>query len=336
MTHRTPGKSVLAMLFAAIALVAAACGGGTNNPASTSPGTSTLKVALIEPSLRNDLAFSQSMYAAVQSLTGTMNLTLTVSDNMFNLTDAANAMHQYAAQGYNLIIAHGSQYGGTVEQLAPQFPHTSFAWGTAAVTFNQPNIFAYQANAQEGGYVLGYEAAKMSKSHVVGVIGPIDVGDGHLYVVGFRAGALAANPSTTVRVSFTGSFSDTTLMSTAAKSYISQGVDVLTGTSQSVVGAIGVAKDSNCAWFGTQWDQSSLAPSAVVASQVYDWSGVIKQIVTAIRGGVLGGATYTITLGNGGEVIKYNSAYTLDPAVKAAGADVTSKIVGGSITPPTD
>jgi basic membrane protein A and related proteins len=323
------------IVLALVALVAGACGSSPSS-SSTSPSVQTLKVALIEPSLRNDLAFSQSMFAALQSLTGPMNLQIAITDNAFNVTDAANAMHQYAASGYNLVIAHGSQYGGTIQQLAPQFPKTSFAWGTAGVTFGQPNVFAYQANSQEGGYVEGYEAALLSKSHVLGVLGPIDVGDAHLYVVGFKAGALAADPHVTVHVSFTGSFSDTTLMSTAATSYVSEGADVLTGTSQSVVGAIGVAKNKNVAWFGTQWDQSSLASSQVVASQVYDWSGILKQMITAIRGGVLGGATYTITLGNDGEKITYNSSYTLSASVKTAGDGVVTKIINGAITPPTN
>ncbi len=329
-------RSLVVVGLALMALVLGACGSSTPAASVSPSGPQTLKVAIIAPSLRNDLAFSQSMYAAVQSLAGSMNLQVAISDNMFNVSDAANAMHQYAAQGYNLIIAHGSQYGGTVQQLAGQFPNTSFAWGTAGVTFGLPNVFAYQANAQEGGYVMGYEAALLSKSKVLGVLGPIDVGDGHLYVVGFKAGALAAQPGANIHVSFTGSFSDTTLMAAAATSNVSSGADVLTGTSQSVVGAIGVVKDKNLAWFGTQWDQSSLATSNVVASQVYDWTGVIKQIVTAIRGGVLGGATYTITLGNNGEKIVYNSGYTLDPSVHDAGQAVLTKIEGGQITPPTN
>ena len=334
--RHTSFRRFAAILVGMVALVAAGCGSSSTTSSASSPSVQTLKVALIEPSLRNDLAFSQSMFAAVQSLAGPMNLQIAVTDNAFNVTDAANAMHQYAAQGYNLVIAHGSQYGGTIQQLAPQFPHTSFAWGTAGVTFGQPNVFAYQANAQEGGYVEGYEAALLSKSHVLGVIGPIDVGDAHLYIVGFKAGALAADKKATVHVSFTGSFSDTTLMSTAAKSYVAEGVDVLTGTSQSVVGAIGVAKDKNVAWFGTQWDQSSLASSQVVASQVYDWTGPLKQMITAVRGGVLGGATYTITLGNDGEKITYNPSYSLPASVKAGGDDVVAKIVNGAITPPTN
>jgi basic membrane lipoprotein Med (substrate-binding protein (PBP1-ABC) superfamily) len=333
--RQTSFRRFAVVLLGVVALVAAACGSSSTSSTS-SPSVQTLKVALIEPSLRNDLAFSQSMFAALQSLAGPMQLQITVSDNLFNVTDAANAMHQYAASGYNLVIAHGSQFGGTIQQLAPQFPKTSFAWGTAGVTFGQPNVFAYQANSQEGGYVEGYEAALLSKSKVLGVIGPIDVGDAHLYVVGFKAGALAADKTVTVHVSFTGSFSDTTLMSTAATSYVSEGADVLTGTSQSVVGAIGVAKNKNVAWFGTQWDQSSLASSQVVASQVYDWTGIVKQMVTAIRGGVLGGATYTITLGNDGEKIAYNPSYSLPASVKSGGDDVVAKIISGAITPPTN
>lgn len=343
MKHKiVPRLGVLAAILA-VALATASCSSSsssaptaTSAPPASSSAVKTLKVALIEPSLRNDLAFSESMYAALESLAGPEHLMVSVSDNLFNVTDAGNAMRQYAAEGYNLIIAHGSQYGGTVEQLAPQFPKTSFAWGTAGVTYGLSNVFAYQANSQEGGYVEGYMAALLSKSKVLGVIGPIDVGDAHLYVVGFKAGALAADPTATVHTSFTGSFSDDTLMETAAKAYVSEKADILTGSSQSVVGAIGVAKTDGVAWFGTQWDQSSLAPSEVVACQVYNWTGVLTQIITAIRGGVLGGATYTITLGNGGEKIVYNPSYPLPASIKAAANKVVSEIINGTITPPTN
>ena len=198
MKHRLLSRQVMLVAVTAIALAVAACSSSSSSSTSASAASSssassssvaTLKVALIEPSLRNDLAFSQSMYAAVESLAGPMHLTVSVSDNLFNVTDAGNAMRQYASQGYNLIIAHGSQYGGTIQQLAPQFPKTSFAWGTAGVTYGLKNVFAYQASSQEGGYVEGYMAALMSKSKVLGVIGPINVGDAHLYVVGFKAGA---------------------------------------------------------------------------------------------------------------------------------------------------
>src|ERR1039457_550776 len=181
-------------------------------PAGAASPTTTLKVALVAPSAVTDLAFTHSMVSARESLKTSYKLQISISDNEYVVSDAANLIRQYAAQGYNLVIAHGSQYGSILQALAPKFRKVSFAWGTAGSTFRQPNIYAYQANSNEGGYVQGYMAGMLSKSHVIGIIGPIDVGDAQLYVDGFKAGVLAQDPKATVHVSFTGSFSDLSLM----------------------------------------------------------------------------------------------------------------------------
>lgn len=317
---------VVALLVASVAIA-----GATTSSKSATP---QLKVALIAPSAHNDLAFTQSMYSALKQLQAKYNFKLSVSENQFVVADAANIMRQYAAEGYNLIIAHGSQYGGTVQALAPKYPKVSFAWGTASSTFRLPNVYAYQAASNEGGYVQGYLGELISKSKVIGVIGPVAVGDAKLYVDGFQAGALAANPEATVRVSYTGSFSDPSLMSKQAAVYLAEKADVLTGSSQSVVGAITVAKQNNVAWFGTQWTQASLAPKQVVSSQVYDWKGMLTKVFTRIKTGKLGGSSYTINLINGGEKIQYNPGYVLSASVKAKVQKVITAIEKGSIKAP--
>ncbi|MGO8875045.1 MAG: BMP family lipoprotein [Acidimicrobiales bacterium] len=335
-------KVVVLLAAVAMALTVAACGSSSSTttttaaPAgsSTTPAMSTLKVALIAPSATNDLAFTQSMYAALEGLAMSEHLKISVSANEFVVSDAANIIREYASEGYNLVIAHGSQYGSTIEQLAPQFPKVSFAWGTAGSTFGLANVFAYEAASNEGGYVQGYMAAKLSKSHVLGIIGPIATGDAKLYVDGFVAGAKAADPSITANPVYTGSFSDDSLMSTAAKTFVSDGADVLTGSSQSVVGAIGVAKSDNLPWFSTQWSQASLAPSQVVSAQEYNWTPILQDIIASIRAGKLGDATYVIGLGNGGEKIVFNPSYKLPAAIKADGMKLISEITDGTITPP--
>jgi basic membrane protein A len=143
---------------------------------------------------------------------------------------------------------------------------------------------------------------------------------------------MATNPHATVNVAFTGSFSDVSLMAHQAQAYVADHADVLTGSSQSVVGAIGVAKTANIAWFGTQADQSSLAPTSVVASQVYNWVPVLDQIFTGIENGRLGGATYTVTLGNAGEKIVNNPAYSLPTNVSTAEQKAINDITDGAIT----
>ena len=79
------------------------------------------------------------------------------------------------------------------------------------------------------------------------------------------------------------------LAAEAARAEIGAGADVLTGTAQMVVGAVGVAKDEGVPWFGTQADQTQLAPSVVVASQVYHWEVVMKEIIDLMGKGTMGG-----------------------------------------------
>jgi basic membrane lipoprotein Med (substrate-binding protein (PBP1-ABC) superfamily) len=321
-----------------LGMVLAACQQAT--PKATEAPTKPFRVAVVMPSKINDLAFSQSMYdalVAVQNEMGKDKFEFVYSDGVFVVEDAAAAIRDYASKGYDLVIAHGSQYGSSLSEIAPDFPNVSFAWGTTVDTFTEKgikNIFAYEARAEQGGYVNGIIAAMLSKSGTIGVIGPIETGDAKLYVDGFKAGVLATKPDANVTVTWTGSFSDVAKASEAAQTQINAGADALTGTAQMVVGAIGVAKDKNVPWFGTQSNQASLAPSIVVASQVYKWDVVLKQIIDLVKSGTLGGKAFSIDLANKGEVVELNPDYKLPDDVKAAAQSAIDGISKGTIKVP--
>jgi basic membrane lipoprotein Med (substrate-binding protein (PBP1-ABC) superfamily) len=300
------------------------------------------RVALILPSTTKDASFSQSMYDALVKLQEEMGkdkLELAVSESMFKIPDAAAAIRDYAAQGYDLVIAHGSQYGSSLPDIARDFPDTAFAWGTTVNTFQGEginNVFAYETRAQEGGYVIGAMAALMSKSGIIGVCGPIEAGDGKLYTRGFVAGAKAVKPDIEVPIVWTGSYSDVTLMANCAQTHIQNGADVLSGSSQSVTGAIAAAKEKGVYWFGQQYDQIPLAPEVVVASQVYDWSGILSDIITSVKAGVKGGKVYVLTFKNGGLSIKYNDKIEIPAEVKAVASETIEKIKNGEIEIPIE
>lgn len=261
------------------------------------------RVAAVAPSATNDLAFSQSMFDALTLIDAQMGdaFDFVFQEGTFVVDDAAVALREWAASGeYDLIIAHGSQYGAIVEELAPEFPETSFAWGTDQDTFGLPNVFAYTAAADEGGFLNGAMAAMMSQSGIIGVIGPIEVGDAKLYVDGFVAGAAAARPEAQVQVTYIQSFSDVPLATEAANTFIANGADVLTGTAQMVVGPIAVATENDIPWFGTQSSQADLAAASGVMFQVYRWDRILLDMMESIQNGTLGGESYTLTLANGG------------------------------------
>jgi basic membrane lipoprotein Med (substrate-binding protein (PBP1-ABC) superfamily) len=328
-------KTKLLVTVLVLALLATACGGQAAAP--TSAPSKPFRIAVVMPSATTDLAFSQSMYSALlavqKDMGGASALELKYSENLFNVPDAAAAIRDYASQGFDIVIAHGSQYGTSVQEIAPDFPNTTFAWGTDVNTFGLPNVYAYTAAAEEGGYVNGVLAAMLTKSKKIGVTGPIEVGDAKTYIDGFTQGVASVDPNISVSKTWTGSFSDVALMTEAAKTHIANGADILTGSSQSVVGSIGAAKDNGkVLWFGTQQDQASLAPNLVVASQQYDWTGMINEMIKNHQAGKLGGDKYVLQLKNDGLKIVYNPGYQLPDDVKKAGDAAIEGIKSGSIS----
>ncbi|MEZ4591361.1 MAG: BMP family protein [Chloroflexota bacterium] len=308
-----------------------------------------IRIAVVMPSTITDLAWSQAVYDSLLRLQeaagGPEVMEIAYTENMFNVTDAAAALRDYAADGFNIVLAHGTQYGTSMFEIAPDFPETTFAWGTATdtgVDQGLTNVFAYEARAEEGGYVNGVLAANMSTSGVIGVVGPVEAGDAKLYIDGFVAGAMAANPDAQVNVSYTGSFGDTALAAEAANTQIAAGADVLTGSAQQVVGAIGVAAEQGVPWLGTQSDQSPIDPDVVVASQLYNWDGVLSDIINKHQAGEYGGSAYALTLANGGLVMDFADSLSADAvaaaeaaaaAIVAGDIDVNAVIAGETSTP---
>lgn len=332
---------VLALALAACAAPAAPAVAPAADAPAAAPAEASgpFRIAIVMPSSTTDLAWSQAMYDALKSVQAEMggegSLEIAYSEGMFQVTDAAAAIRDYAADGFHLVIAHGTQYGNSMFEVAVDFPETSFAWGTAVDTGGEKglkNIFAYEAAADEGGYVNGVIAALLSEANVIGVVGPVEAGDAKLYIDGFKKGVADTKPDAVVNVSFTGSFGDTALAAEAANVHIQAGADILTGSAQQVVGAVGVAKENGVKWLGTQSDQTALGPDVVVANQVYDWTGTVKDMITKIQAGELGGTAYNLTLENGGLVIAYNSAVAVPDDAKAAADAAIAGIEDGSIT----
>lgn len=144
-------------VFALVMVIAllAACGGGAATTGGQTGGQTSaqpLRIAVVMPSATTDLAFSQSMWDALKKIQADMGgesaVQLKYSENMFKVADAAAALRDYASQGFDIVIGHGSQYGASIQEIAPDFPKTTFAWGTEVNTFGMANVYAYTAAAE--------------------------------------------------------------------------------------------------------------------------------------------------------------------------------------------
>lgn len=295
------------------------------------------RVAALMPSATNDLAFSQSMYdalVAIQEELGEEAFEFAVQDSTYIVDDAAVALRDWAASGdFQLVIAHGSQYGPIVEELAAEFNDVSFAWGTRQDTFGMDNVYSYAAASDQGGYFNGVLAAHLTETGVVGLVGPIEVGDGKLYADGFANGVASVDEDITVNVVFIGSFSDVPLATEAAETHIANGADILTGTAQMVVGPIAVAVANDVLWFGSDASQDDLSEDIGVAFQIYKWEVLLLDMISGIQAGVLGGEYYKLTLENEGLVMEFDKDFEVSEELLAIADETIAGIVSGEIVP---
>jgi basic membrane protein A len=303
--------------------------------ASKEAAAEKIRIGLILPSTVDDMAWSQSMVEglkAIQKKMGESNMELAISEKMGKAVDAGAATRQYASQGFDIVIAHGSQFQSVLPEIAKDFPKTTFAYGTGFQT--APNIFAYDPQAQDGGYLLGILAAKMTKSGMIGVVGPVEAGDAAKYNYGFQQGVMKTNPQAKVRIAYTGSFNDIVGAGELAKTQMTAGADVLTGSSQQAVGAVrAVAEKPGNYWLSTDLDQSAIGPNAVLASQVYNWEKVVNRIIDLRKKGTLGGQVLVLSFADGNLELKYNSKLEdkIPKDVKAAIEKARKDIASGAL-----
>ncbi len=318
-------KRVFAVLLGAMMFLAATAGEGAEK----------IRIALVLPSTVDDMAWSQSMVEglkAVQKKMGEGKVEVAISEKLGRAVDAGAATRQYASQAFDIVIAHGSQYQSVLPEIAKDFPKTTFAYGTGFQT--APNIFAYDPQAQDGGYLLGLLAAKMSKSGVIGIVGPVEAGDAVKYNYGVQQGVTRTNPQVKVRIAYTGSFNDIVGAGELAKTQMNAGADILTGSSQQAVGAVrAVAEKPGKYWLSTDLDQSSIAPDTVLASQVYNWEKVVNKIIDLRSKGTLGGQVLVLSFADGTLELKYNRklANKISKDVMDAVEKAQKDIISGSL-----
>ncbi len=322
---RWPMSPVLALL-----LVALLSGCGRQDQATEATVSVKTRIALILPSASEDLAWSHGMLVgarAAQEELGQERIELTVEEDLPSPIDAAASMEYYAGQGFDLIIAHGSQYRDIVFELAARFPDVSFAYGPGSDTAG--NVFAYDPQAQEGGYLLGTLAGLLTRTNKIGLVGTVESEDSVKYVRGFLLGVASANADAQVLIGYTGSFGNTSAAAALASDYADTGADLLTGTALQSQGAVEAAANRGLPWLASDMGKSSGWPEAVMAGQVYHWKEVVAYLAGACAEGIRGGEHVLLTFGNGRLSLSYSDAAQVPDDVRLAVQEKLQAVTDG-------
>jgi basic membrane protein A len=305
---------------------------------SAAPPKNKVHIALIVESTVDDKGWCQSMYDAIKAVQKTYGPALvdfSYSEKM-KPVDAGSAARQYASKHFDIIICHGAQYKNLVLEMANEYPNTSFVFGTSG-EIGPKNVFTYMPESEQTGYLNGIIAGMVTKSKIIGLVGPVDGGDAARYDRGFYLGAKSVNPAISVKVAHTGSFSDFVKAGELAQTQIKAGADFLTGSSQQALGALRAVaeyKDKPIWWAGQDTAQLTIPNSfKVIAAASYDYVPVVEELIAKREAGVKGGMCIPMTFGNKGFTYKFNDKVgsVLTPAIRKAVEKSKSDLTSGKL-----
>ena len=286
--------SAFLVLAAAVAFAAA------STASAPSHDTRGFKVGVILPTSSTDLNWSQTMTAASKEVAKKLGAKLSLTDKVFDPTQARPLFDQLLSQNTTLIFAHSFSFAELVKEPGAKNPDTTFvvsADGEKA----KGNISISTYGSLEMGYSQCWLAAKLSKSGVIGNVGAAKA-PYNATNQGCRLGAKAANPKTKVLEAYTNDFVDQQKGREVGQSLLDHGADVLfvSGGTDSSLGALALCGAKKVPCFSTAYDNRSVAPGYVVSSTYNNWRPWLTQVITAAAAGKLKTFTYDGTFGNGG------------------------------------
>lgn len=268
---------------------------------------STLKIAVLTDANFADKGWGESSLRAARYIEQKYNTSVATEDNVA-IPDIEAKLAKYADSGYNLIIAHGVQWGEPALQVAKSHPQTRIVVFTGLVqSANVASIFPQQ---QQGSFLLGALAGMMTKTGVIGFVGGEEYPNVVNIYEGYKEGAKWANANATVIGTYLNDWDSPARGKEAATSIIRQGADfVFHVADSSGQGVIQAADENGVYALGAVQDQNHLDPDTVLCSFVLDVDKAYDSAVRMARDGNFTGKIFRpgieLQRGSGGEGIVY-------------------------------
>jgi basic membrane lipoprotein Med (substrate-binding protein (PBP1-ABC) superfamily) len=274
-----------------------------------------IRVGLITPGSIADVAWNSGAYAGLQRIHDSLGLAISHVEAR-TPAEQDEALRTYAAQGYDLVFAHGFEFQGPAERVSAQYPKPVFivTSGSRAHGNVAPLIF----RLEEASYLAGMVAGGLTKSNVLGFVGGIELPPIKAAYEGWVNGAKAVNPKIRSREIYLNSFDDAAAGREAALALIRVGADMLHHNADAAaLGLFQAAKESPGVYvFGSNADQTSLAPERVVGSAIIDLPRAFVLVAQEVKAGTFKPRVESFGLASG--VVRYDPNPGLDSLVPAA------------------
>ena len=248
-----------------------------------------------------------------------------------------------AADAADIVVLVGWEFYD-VEAVATEYPDKKFIWIDNATSAPVANILNITYAQNEGSFLAGYVAAKLSQTGVIGAVGGADDDTINDFIVGYKQGAAYANPDIQVEVLYAGgNYDDPVLGKDLALALNDKNADVVFQiASKTGDGVFEAAKEENFYAIGVDSDQKHIAPEVIICSMCKQVGNSIYDAVMQYmeKGDDCGlfGTTWVADMATGYVGLAYGeegAEQQVSDELKAEVADLAQKIVSGEIVVPS-
>ena len=273
-----------------------------------------MRVGLITPGSIADAAWNSGAYRGLLEVRDSLGVQVSQVEAR-TPAEQEEALRTYAAQGYNLVFAHGFEFQAAAERVSRQYPKTVIivTSGERAVGNVAPLIF----RLEEASYLCGMVAGGMTRSNVIGFVGGIELPPIKAAYDGWVRGAQAVNPRVEARQIYLNSFDDAAAGREAALALIRVGADMLHHNADAAaLGLFQAVKETPGVYaFGANSDQMQLAPDRVVGSAIIDLPRAFLLVAREVRDGKFVPRVESFGLASG--VVRYEPNPALEKLMPA-------------------
>ena len=229
-----------------------------------------LKIAFVYLGPVNDGGWTQQHDKARQKLEAALGsqVKTTYVENVPETADAERVLRQLAADGNKLIFATSFGYMESVLKVAKLFPNVKIDHVNGFKTAK--NVSVYEPRFEEGFYLIGTVAGKMTKSNTLGFIGSFPIPSVVRNIDAMTLGALAVNDKVKTKPIWVNTWYDPGKERQAADTLIAQGADAVAQNTDSPA-SIQAAQEKGTYAFSIDADMSSFGKKAQLTGSTEDW-----------------------------------------------------------------
>ena len=234
----------------------------------------SLKIALVISGPIDDSSWNAAAYNGLKRFQTNHYSKISVVEKV-SVADAEKIFSELADRKFNLIIAHGFEYGYILKDLARRYPEAFFCVIGGEVS-QEPNLCSCNFRDEQYGYLIGVVAGLNTSTNKVGIVVGKKIPSIERAILGMRKGLKDTNPKADLVVSYINAWNDINKGREAGIAQINTGVDVVAHLADtSGIGVIKAAEDRDVAAIGAITDQHDIAPSTVITSGIEDASQLV-------------------------------------------------------------